>query len=200
MGCTKVEPGKSSLGHISSRVILKCNEKSLMPDCLILKKSIKCEQILDINEKSRWVWMLQTKFATWYLEVIFQGHPVDRLWLKREERRKCMKKARTNRISISLQTYPTILSNARSKQMGEEDLCTALQNGAMPVNPEDKSLRKFWWWIRRISAFLLLLSVVILRTALYPLLDSPFSSSIPLACFSLLLRKMKKQLLMLWMS
>lgn len=54
-----------------------------------------------------------------------------------------MKKARTNRISISLQTYPTILSNARSKQMGEEDLCTALQNGAMPVNPEDKSLRKF---------------------------------------------------------
>ena len=86
--------------------------------------------------------MLRTKFTTWYLEVIFQGHPVDRLWLKREGRRKCMKKARTNRISISLQTYPTILSNARSKQMGEEDLCTALQNGEMPVNPEDKSTEK----------------------------------------------------------
>lgn len=54
-----------------------------------------------------------------------------------------MKKPRTNRISVSLQTFPTILSNARSKQMGEEDLCTALQNGEMPVNPEDKTLRNF---------------------------------------------------------
>lgn len=40
-----------------------------------------------------------------------------------------MKETQKNRISISLQTYPTNLSNAQSKQMGEEDLCTALQNG-----------------------------------------------------------------------
>lgn len=40
-----------------------------------------------------------------------------------------MKEMQKNRISISLQTYPTNLSNAQSEQMGEEDLCTALQNG-----------------------------------------------------------------------
>lgn len=40
-----------------------------------------------------------------------------------------MKEMQKNRISISLQTYPTNLSNVQSEQMGEEDLCTALQNG-----------------------------------------------------------------------
>lgn len=40
-----------------------------------------------------------------------------------------MKEMQKNRISISLQTYPTNLSNVQSEQMGEEDLRTALQNG-----------------------------------------------------------------------
>lgn len=40
-----------------------------------------------------------------------------------------MKETQTNRISLSLHTYPTNLSNAQSKRMGEEDGGTALQNG-----------------------------------------------------------------------
>lgn len=40
-----------------------------------------------------------------------------------------MKATFVNRIPIAFRTYPTNLSNAQGKQMGEEDLCTALQNG-----------------------------------------------------------------------
>lgn len=40
-----------------------------------------------------------------------------------------MKETQKNRISLSLHTYPTNLSNAQSKRMGEEDGRTALQNG-----------------------------------------------------------------------
>lgn len=40
-----------------------------------------------------------------------------------------MKETHTKIEFLSLQTYPTNLSKAQSKEMGEGDLCTALQNG-----------------------------------------------------------------------
>lgn len=91
-----------------------------------------------------------------------------------------MKKAKTDRISTSLQTYPTILSNARSKQMGEEIYaqpckmvkCTLLLNTITG---------KILMLNRRIPSFYLPLRVIFLRTAPYPPSDALFSTSTLLA-------------------